>query len=255
MAKLHEILAAESVASGQAEKCRTDLLNTFEKKRHLFGEKVVVYRPHAEGEEPRTEEQSSLQTTVQQELAWIAGIWSKALDAAYQVDLGNTIARADIVLSDGETVIAKDVPATALLQLEKRAAEIHALVSAIPTLDPTKGFAPDPDRGRGIYRSREESKDRTKKEQLPIVLYHATPEHPAQTQLITKDVVVGHTFSQEWSGLITPADKAALIERAEELKQSIKRARARANDVTCPDDRIGGKMLDYVFGAVANGRV
>jgi len=252
--KLHEVLAAESVASGQADKCRTDLAITFDKKRHLFGEKVVVFRPNAEGEQERIEEQSSLQSTVPTELAWIGGIWAKALDLAYWVDLGNTTARADIVLSDA-TLIAKDVPATALLQLEKRAAEIHALVSAIPTLDPTKGFAPDPDRGKGVYRSRETRKERTKKDQQPIVLYPATPEHPAQTQLITRDVVTGSIVEREWSGLITPAQKATLIERAEELRQSIKKARARANDVVVPEQKIGGAMLDYVFGALASERV
>lgn len=33
MAKLHELLAAEGTAKGQAEKCRADLLITFDKKR------------------------------------------------------------------------------------------------------------------------------------------------------------------------------------------------------------------------------
>ena len=86
----------------------------------------------------------SIQTTVQKELGWIKGHMAKALDASFQVAEANTKARADVVLEDDAgTVLLKDVPATALLELEKRAVEIQQLVASIPTLDPAKGFTPD----------------------------------------------------------------------------------------------------------------
>ena len=80
--KLHEILAVEGPLKAQAEKTRGDLAATFEKKRHLFSEKIVTFMSSEEGVKDQVEEQSALQSTVRQELAWIAGIWSKALDAA-----------------------------------------------------------------------------------------------------------------------------------------------------------------------------
>src|SRR3990167_5465549 len=100
MAKLHELLAAEGTAKSQADKCRSDLLNTFEKKRHLFGEKVVTFTPNTEGA-AMTEEQSEMQSTIPAELKWIAGIWSKAMDAAFQIAESNMGARADVLLDDG----------------------------------------------------------------------------------------------------------------------------------------------------------
>src|SRR5215510_13480155 len=117
MAKLHELLAAEGTVKTQADKVRTDLINTFEKKRHLFGEKIVTFTPNTEGAVAVTEEQSDLQATVKKELSWIADIWSKSIDVAYQVSQSNMDARADVVLDDG-TILLKNVPAIALLDLE-----------------------------------------------------------------------------------------------------------------------------------------
>lgn len=252
MGKLHEVLAANETLKGQADKTRADLLNTFDKKRHLFGEKVVTFHPNREGESDVTEEVSTIQTTVRQELAWIAGIWGKAIDAGLQIALANTQAKGDITLDNGEVLLA-NVPATALLEMEKRAGEVQDLVMAIPTLDPAKGFSADAQRGKGYFRARPERKNRTKKEQRALVLYPATPEHPAQTQLITEDVVIGHTETQEWSGLITPAQKADMLTRVEALRRAIKVARARANEAAVPAADVAGRMFAYVFGDVVYG--
>jgi hypothetical protein len=246
MAKLHELLAAESTVKTQADKCRSDLLNTFEKKRHLFGEKVVTFLPNTDGAPAVTEEQSDLQTTVKTELKWIGDIWSKALDAAFQIAHSNMGARADVVLDDG-TVLLSAVPATALLELEKRAGEIHGLVSAIPTLDPAKGFKEDPDRGVGVYRARDDNRVRTKKITRPMVKYEATKEHPAQVDLVQEDVAIGTIRAQEWSGLITPGDKADMLARAEELRRALKTARSRANEAPAATETVGAKVFGFVF--------
>jgi hypothetical protein len=121
-------------------------------------------------------------------------------------------------------------------------------VSAIPTLDPAKGFTEDKDRGNGVYVAREVRKRRTQKEQIPLVLYPHSDKHPAQTQLITKDVEVGTIVEQEWSGLVTPAVKSRMLERVEELRRAVKQARARANDVQVEEVNVGAAMLGYVFG-------
>lgn len=248
MGKLHELLAAEGTAKTQADKCRGDLLATFEKKRHLFGETRVTFVPNTEGATAVTEQQSDLQSTVRSELGWITDIWSKSLDAAYQVAESNMSARADVVLDNG-TILLTQVPATALLELEKRAGEMHALIMAIPTLDPAKGFVLDGERGKWIYRAREVHKTRTKKIQKPVVLYEATKEHPAQVQLVSEDVPVGTIHEQEWSGLITPAEKADMLNRAEELRRAFKTARARANEATASTAKVGDALLKYVFGS------
>lgn len=247
MAKLHELLAVESNLENQAAKCRTDLASTFEKKRHLFEEKLVTFTPAIEGAQPVKEAQSDIQTNVTKELKWLQGHLSKALDASYQVAEANTSARADVVLEDDkQTVLLTGVPATALLELEKRVAEIASLIAAVPTLDPAKGFSKD--ESRNLYKAREVTKSRTRKEKKVFVKYEATKEHPAQTELLDQDVVIGSIQEQEWSGLITPAEKADLINRVEIVARAVRRARSRANDVEVNSKaKIGDKLLGYVF--------
>jgi hypothetical protein len=249
MAKLHELLAVEGQLKGQAEASRKDLRNTFEKKRHLFEEKRATFFPSAEGAKEKVEAQSDIQTTVREELGWMAGIWGKALDVSHQVAEANTSARADVKLDSG-TVLLTNVPATALLELEKRMGELQELVAAIPTLDPAKGFKPDSERGRGIYAAREVHKTRTAKVLKALVKYPATAEHPAQTETYTADEAVGTLHEQEWSALLTPAEKGELLERTEELRRAIKQARQRANDVelaTAPNG-IATALFGYVLG-------
>lgn len=248
MAKLHELLAVEGNLKGQADKTRGELAQTFEKKRHLFAEKRVTFQSNEEGKPPVTEEQLDLQSTIRKELAWLSGIWTKAIDAAFQVDEANTQARADITLDNG-TVILRNVPATSLLQLEKRMNEAHELVSQIPTLDPAKGFKLDTDRGKDIYRARDDERVRTKKEVKVITGAAATKEHPAQVQYINVDVPAGMIQTQEWSGLITPSEKADMFERVETLRRAIKQARARANEQAVNVEAAAGDtLLKFVFG-------
>jgi hypothetical protein len=245
--KLHELLAVKTQLNGQAQATRTELRTTFEKKRHLFEEKVVTFHSNEEGAQSIREQQSDLQSKVVDELGWIAGIWSKALDVSAAIENANTRAKADVVLDSGK-VLLRNVPATALLELEKRAAEIQELILAIPTLDPAKGFTPDPNRGANVYVAREVAKTRTKKAQRPIVLYDATEHHPAQAQLISEDIPVGRVVEQEWSGLVSPAEKGVLLERAEEFSRAVKKARQRANDVEIgPVEKIGQEIFGFVF--------
>jgi hypothetical protein len=255
MAKLHELLAVEGQLKGQAQATRTDLKATLEKKRHLFEKKVVTFHPNEENAQTVTEQQSDLQSTVPKELEWIAGIWSKALDVSFQVAEANRWALADVTLDDG-TVLLKQVPATALLELEKRAAEIQELVSAIPTLDPAKGFRPDPDQGNYVYRARDVVKKRTKKVPRVITLAPATEQHPAQAQVINEDAEIGTITEQEWCALLTPAEKGDMLERAEALRRAIKQARQRANDVpldTTKMPAVGAALFGYVFRNGASG--
>jgi len=248
MAKLHELLAVGTNLENQANKTRSDLMATFDKKRHLFEQKLTTYKPKEEGAPAVTEAQSDIQTTVRKELDWIANIMVRDIDLGHQVDVANTQARADIVTED-DVVIAKDVPATSLLQLEKRVKQVHELLVSIPTLDPAKGFSQDANRESGIYKAREVTKARTKKTATVIVKYPATKEHPAQTEMIAEDVPTGTILEQEWSALLTPAVKGDLIERCEVLVRAIKRARSRANelDLDVAGNKIGKRLFDYIL--------
>jgi hypothetical protein len=248
MTKLHELLAVDGNLDGQATKTTQELVKTFESKRHLFEEKLVTFTAKGEGENPVTEARSDIQTTVAQEVSWITAIIAKSIDASHHIDLANTMAKADVVTETGETVLT-GVPATSLLQLEKRLKAIHDLAVAIPTLDPAKGFQQDAQKPKGYFKARETTKTRTKKIQRPLELSPATDKHPAQVQLITEDVAVGTILEQEWSSMITPAVKADIIDRCDILIRAVKKARAKANEqeVDVTSAKIGKKLLDFVF--------
>ncbi len=246
--KLHELLAIDTNLENQANKVRGELANTFEKKTHLFSEKKILFRSNEEGVPPVLEAQSSIQSTVLKELNWLQPYLTKAIDSSYQVAEANTKARADVILEDGTTLISQ-VPATSLLELEKRLAEVQSLITNIPTLDPMKGFEPDKAREGGIYKAREVTKTRTKKEKKVLIKYAATIEHPAQTELIDQDTVIGTLLESEWSGLITPAQKAEYHAKVEELIRAVRQARSRANEQEVDKTKkIGQTLLGYIFG-------
>lgn len=247
--KLHELLAVESNLDGQAGKIRAELIKTFTDKRHLFSETRVTYKPFQEGSQETTEQQSDIQSSVGQEVQWMSKILAKAWDAGHQIDMANTLAKADVVDEEDGSPILQDVPATSLLQLEKRIKEVHELIVAIPTLDPAKGFVRDQEKDTGIYKAREVQKFRTQKTFVPLVLAAATKEHPAQVKEGWEDRPVGQVLQQEWSSLITPALKADLLDNCDRLARAIKKARAKANEqeVDVQKQRVGKKLLDYIF--------
>jgi Asp-tRNA(Asn)/Glu-tRNA(Gln) amidotransferase C subunit len=249
MPKLHELLAVDGNLKAQADKTRSELMGTFEKKTHLFTEKITTFKPFEENAATTVEGQLDIQTTVTKELKWISEFITKSLDISYQVAEANTIARADVVMEDG-TVLLSQLPATSLLELEKRAKELHDFVAAIPTLDPAKGFRLDPDKGDGIFRAREDRKTRTKKMNKVLTLAPPTDKHPAQVQLVTEDVPVGEITVMEWSGLITTAAKGDMLSRVEDFTRAVKKARSRANEVEIArsDNKIGAKIIGYIFG-------
>jgi len=251
MSKLHELLAVESNLKGQADSTRKDLMSTFEKKKHHFSEVITTFKPFTEGEPDKVENQLGLQTTVRKEISWISEKLSAALDISYQIELANTLACADVALEDG-TIILKGMPATSLLQLEKRLKELQEFVFSIPTLDPAKSFSPDSNKGEGIYKARDVEKPRTEKKFEYIVMVHPTDKHPAQVKELSVDRPIGIVLQQEWSSLITVAEKGEMLDRVEVLTRAVKRARSKANeqDIDVRENKIATKLLNFVFNGI-----
>lgn len=249
MAKVHELLAVNGSLKMQADKVRSELMHTFEKKTHLFTEKIVSYKPAGEGDIV-VESQLDLQSTVPRELVWISEFLAKSLDVSYQLAEANTRARADVVLDEGEPAMLSQIPATSLLELEKRCKELLDFVTKIPTLDPASGFAPDPSKGAGIFRARDDKRGRTKKVSKPMTLAKATDKHAEQVQLVTEDVIIGELTTMEWSGLLTTADKGDMLSRVEKLTRAVRKARSRANETNLDTTgmTIGTTLINYVFG-------
>lgn len=246
MAKMHELIAVNNDVKGQANKVFGDLIGLFNGKKHHFTRKIVTFKPLGENQVQVTESQSSIQATLDKEIPWAGNYMAKAIDSGYQIDKGNTLAKADLVLEGGPTI--PNLPATALMQLEKHVQHIKTLAEAIPTLDPSQNFVLDPAAGKGIYRAADVNKKRTKKVMKNVVLAVATKEHKEQVIREAEDEVTGDIQEQEWSSLTTPSIKADIIGRCDTLLQAIKKALSRANSQEVDGaDKIGKTILDYVF--------
>ena len=79
--------------------------------------------------------------------------------------------------------------------------------------DPDLGTAEKwtPDANTGLLKGRLTESVRTSKEPTVIVKYEATREHPAQTEIFTKDVPVGTGSQILYSGAIQAGKREELL--------------------------------------------
>ena len=247
---LHEMLAVKPTREGEVAKLMASHTSTFKSQHHLFKKVKRVYEKATEQEgekvEPVIEEETPLVTTVAKEANFVLTKFGEMVDLLYTIDHANTQAKGDIVLSDG-TKIASDVPATFLVHLEKRVNEVIDLIQAMATADPVQGFKIDTDAGKNILQARPLRRPRTANViEYPIVA-PATDKHPAQVKEVSRTILTGHTTTYEWSGLPTVAQKSDLMRRATEIKNSVAKARARANETKVEQKRIFDPIQKYIL--------
>jgi len=250
---LHEILAIEQEYKSNAERVRNQSIETFRSKQKHFTGMRRTFRPFAVDEEKgeesgeRLEAETHLVTTVPEELEQMLKIASKAIDLGYKIDEANTKAKADIVIDD--EVIAKDVPATFLLQLEKRLREIRTVLKEIPCFDPVRIWNLDQGADKKhVLRAEPVTTIRKQRTKKYNVMYNATKEHPAQVDIVEIEEPVGEIQSYEWTGMVSPGKKTALLEQLEKLLSAVKTARSRANIVEVDNEKkIARKLFNYLL--------
>jgi hypothetical protein len=220
--KLNQINAIVTARKGEAEKHVTELYKLIQKDQ-LFSGRERTYRPLDEvnGQKLPAESQR-----------------------VQQRDTGNQAAKADVVV-DGKTILA-NVPVTSLLFLDKQVNDLETFISKLPSPDPAEEWSYDPN--TGLLRSRSTESVRTSKEPTVIVKYHPTKEHPAQTELFTKDVPVGTWMQILYSGCITVDRKNAVLARIRKLQDAIKVAKEQANLLEVERQKAGEPLLGFVFG-------
>lgn len=242
MAKLNQILAIEKgIKSGvYAEGTQWHKLL---QKPELFNGLSKQYQKLDDDGEDLPSENKRVQITVPDVLRSVERGLTQHFDVTARKDWTNCSAKGTIVV-DG-AIILSDVPVTYLLFLEKQLTDYKTIVSSLPTLDIADDWTTDPN--SGLYKTGEVKTHRTKKLQKPLVLYPATAEHPAQTQVITEDVLVGHWVTVKQSGAIPRPKKAKLLERVEKLLQAVKQAREAANMVDeDPTPAIGSVIFNFL---------
>jgi len=249
MSQLHELLAVEGDLAGQSQKIMAETIKSFGRNELFNGHTKVLKMDdeNRQGEEEAGFESVKLTTTVKKRLDYTWDSLIRHIDAFSQKERTNQEAKADIIV-DG-AIIAKDVPVTSLLGLEKRLKEIRSIYDSIPTLQQGVEWVESPNDGEDIFKSKyPEVRTKTDKVLIPVVLYEATKEHPAQVKEVVKDVVVGKFVTEKVSGMVTSAQKSNWIGRIDDLIRAVKQARKRANNTEVVKVEIGKKFFDFING-------
>jgi hypothetical protein len=242
MPKISQILAIEKPKKTSVNKDITELHRLTQQSSLMTGH-VKVFAPKEEDGESFPNDERKVQHLHQDVLDELVDKLGGLMDVTATKDWSNCKARADVVVN-GQTFLEK-VPVTFLLFLEKELTDLHTFVSKMVELDPAQNWTYDPNSGQ--YRSDSTTSHKTKKLQKPIVLYDATDKHPAQTQLITEDVVIGHWTTTHFSGAIPRPKKRKFLERITELHEAVKFARETANSLEADEQKVGRRILGHIF--------
>jgi hypothetical protein len=242
MSKLCQIVAVEKSVKNKAHQGLTEAYQKVQKSALLTGISRV-YRPNDESGEQLPAESTRVQLNAQDVLKDVAKVLTELFDVTACKDYTNCFAHADV--SVGEVVIAKDVPITYLLFLEKKLTDIHTFVSKLPTLDPSEEWTFDSNVGAFVSKPSETVK--TKKVFVPLLLSPATDKHPAQVKEGFEDKTVGVWKTVKFSGAM-PAQKVAdMLERVERLQKAVKFAREECNTREVEQVKVGEKIFTYLF--------
>jgi hypothetical protein len=244
MPKLNQINAIVTARKGDAEKQVTELYKLVQKDP-LFAGRERTYRPLDEvnGQKLPPESQR-VQQRVDDMIRQARVKWTELWNLVLTQDTGNQQAKADIIV-DGKALLA-DVPVTSLLFLDKQVNDLETFLSKLPTPDPAEEWSHDPN--TGLLRSRATESLRTSKEPTVIVKYEATKDHPAQTELFTKDIPVGTWTQILYSGCIPADKKNTILARIRKLQDAIKIAKEQANLFEVERQKAGEPLLAFVFG-------
>lgn len=246
--QLHQLLAVENDRKQKALQISQETVATFTKKADHFDGLVKNYEPYEEGGHKVEPEIKEIVTTVDEKLSYTQKAVSVAVDATISKEETNGSGRARAELKIGDRSFG-ELNATSLLALESWLTAVRGLYKNIPTLDPTKRWELNAAAGKpGVFSTPLEVKFRTQKTEMPLVLYEATKEHPAQVQMVTKDTQVGEYQTEYFSGRITPARKSNMLGRIDELIIAVKKARAKANKAEVVKTNVGKAIFDYIDG-------
>lgn len=243
MSKLNQIIAIEKGVKARVNKNVSEMYKALQKPALFDGFSKNWEKINDEGE-TRPSEKRRVQLKVDEILSDVGDNLTELFDVTAQKDFANCTAKADVVV--GGTTLLAQVPATYLLFLEKQLNDVKSAVSVLPTLSLDEDWHVD--EALGLYKTNPVKTRSTSKVQEPIVLFPATPEHPAQTQLITNDVVVGHWQTVRQSGATVESRKRAILKKIETLIKAVKFAREEANEAEAAQQSIGDTVFQYLFG-------
>lgn len=249
MTKLHQIVALAEGKKSNGQKVLTRVHHALQKssgENSPFSGIERVYTPNTEEGEKFPAESKRVQVKVKDSILEVQNCLEDLWNCLLTQDMANTSAKADVVV-DGK-VLAKDMPVTHLMYLEKQLTDIGTFVEKLPTLDPA--FDWDFDENSDAYATKTIQTHKTKKIPRVIEKYKHTEEHPAQVELIYEDTVVGLWNTKHFNGCVPAKVKNDMLARVRKLQDAVKIARTKANDIEVEDQKQAKDLLNYVFGDV-----
>lgn len=241
--KLNQIIAVEKGVKARTYQQISEL-HKVAQKAPAFEGMTRDYTPKNDDGDRLPSERKIVQVRVQDLLAAVRLNSTEIMDITAQKDLANCEAAAPVVV-DGRMILT-ELPATTLIFLEKTVIDLRTLIAGLPELDVAESW--EYDTNSGLHRTKPVQTQRTKKEQRPLVLFPATDKHPAQTQLVTEDVLAGYWDMTRQSGAIAKPVKMEMLSRVDKLINAIKEAREQANGVDANiRPQIGAAVFDYLL--------
>lgn len=244
MTKLNQIIAIEKGVKSRVHSNISEFYKLIQKPA-LFEGVIRTYLPKDDDGEKLPPEKKLVNYRAKDVLSALRMNHVELFDITAQKDLANMKASAPVVI-DGITILPP-LPVTTLLFLEKQVTDLHTFAKGLPVLD--VGEAWTFDENQGLSKTEPVQTHRTKKISKPIVMYPATPEHPAQTQMATEDVIAGFWETVKMSGAMSRPDKDKIVARLEKLLIAVKEAREEANGISADaKPAIGAPIYDYLLG-------
>jgi hypothetical protein len=242
--KLNQVIAIEKTVRSEHQSRLTNI-HRMSSHPELFSGFVKRYEPKDEEGERYPDERQVVRARCEDNLREAFESFVGMINTVATKDIGNCSALADVQVGAPSFVLMQSIPATHLLFWEKALVDLRTFVQSLPELDPSEEWATDGD--SGLSKTGEIKTQRTAKEQKPIVLYDATPEHPAQTQMITQDVVVGYWNTVKLSGAISAVRKKEILARLSNVQKAVKTAREEANAVDVEKAKVAKEVFDYIL--------
>lgn len=242
MGKLNQVLAVEKGVKQRSTKALTDTYKLVQKD-NLFQGFQKSWQQATDSSEVRPPEAVKVQVRADDVLDSVKEALTELMDITAQKDYANCNARADVVV--GGRVILSQAPVTYLLFLEKALTDLRTLVSKLPVLSEDEDWRKN--EATGLFVTEPKLTQSTRKEQKPIVLYDATDRHPAQTQLVSQDVVVGHWETVKQSGAFTKSRKKELMSKVETLLKAVKMAREEGNSCEATPVNVASEIFTYLL--------
>lgn len=240
--KLNQVIAIEKGTKSRSLQELTEAHHTLQKPALLAGISRT-YRPKDEEGEQLPPESTRVQVKAEEIIRKTSEIMTKLFDVVATKDWANCDAKADVVV-DGKVLLSQ-VPATYLLFLEKQLIDLHTFIKKLPVLDPAETWTFDP--SADSWASEPIQTLKTKKVPRNHVKAEATEKHPAQVEVYYEDVVIGNWRTIKFSGALPGKRVNELLDRVEKLQEAVKFAREEANNREVTEQKVGAKVMEYLF--------